>query len=126
MGRSLSPANAVSKDPQFCYVTTRGRTTGNPHEIEIWFAREPGANTIYMLSGGGDRSDWVRNIRANAELTVRIADDVHTGSGRIVDPATEEDALARRVIGDKYGRGPDLTRWLREALPVAIDLGERS
>ena len=36
-----------STDPQFCHVTTRGRITGNPHEIEIWFAREPDATTIY-------------------------------------------------------------------------------
>ena len=42
---------------------------------------------------------------------------------RIVDENSGEDAVARKVIGDKYGRGPDLARWLREALPVAIDLG---
>ena len=113
-------------DPQFCYVTTRGRVTGNPHEIEIWFAREPRADTIYMLSRGGDRSDWVRNIHANAEVTVRIADETFAGRGRIVEADSDEYALARRVIGDKYGRGPDLARWLREALPVAIDLGDPS
>ena len=111
-------------DPQFCYVTTRGRVTGNPHEIEIWFAREEGASTIYLLSGGGDRSDWVRNIRANAAVTVRIDDETFEGRGRVVDAGSGEDALARRVIGDKYGRGSDLARWLREALPVAIELSE--
>ena len=26
----------------FCYLTTTGRRTGNPHEIEIWFAVDPG------------------------------------------------------------------------------------
>ncbi len=35
-----------------------------PHEIEIWFADDD--DTLYMLSGGGDRSDWVRNLRSRA------------------------------------------------------------
>ena len=88
-GRGLSPP-----DPQFCYVTTRGRVTGKPHEIEIWFAREPDASTIYLLSGG-----------------------------RILEPDSDEDALARRLLEERYGHTMDLTRWLRESLPVAIDLG---
>jgi deazaflavin-dependent oxidoreductase (nitroreductase family) len=109
-------------DPQFCYVTTRGRVTGNPHEIEIWFAREDGAPTIYMLAGGRDRSDWVRNIQAEPKVTVRIDQDTVDGTGRAVDPTTDEDALARRLLDEKYGHTMDLTSWLQEALPVAIDL----
>jgi hypothetical protein len=95
--------------------------TGRPHEIEIWFAREEDASTIYMLSGGGDSSDWVRNMRAQADVTVRIGEIVYDGVARIVE-AGEEDAVARRLLGDKYGHTMDLRRWLREALPVAIDL----
>jgi deazaflavin-dependent oxidoreductase (nitroreductase family) len=110
-------------DPQFCYVTTRGRVTGRPHEIEIWFARDPDARTIYMLSGGEDRSDWVRNMRADPAVTVRIGEDTHDGTARILDPDTQEDALARRLLQEKYARsGQELTNWLREALPVAIDV----
>jgi deazaflavin-dependent oxidoreductase (nitroreductase family) len=109
-------------DPQFCYVTTRGRVTGRAHEIEIWFAREQDAMTIYMLSGGRDRSDWVRNIRANGTVTVRIGDETSEGTGRIVESDTDEDALARRLLEEKYGHTMDLTRWLRESLPVAVDL----
>jgi len=109
-------------DPQFCYVTTRGRVTRRQHQIEIWFAREPGSRTIYLLSGGRDRSDWVRNIRADGAVTVRIADETYDGAGRILEPDTEEDAAARRLLEEKYGHTMDLTRWLVESLPVAIDL----
>jgi deazaflavin-dependent oxidoreductase (nitroreductase family) len=109
-------------DPQFCYVTTRGRVTGRAHEIEIWFAREPEARTIYMLSGGRDRSDWVKNIQADGSLTVRIGEKTFDGKGRVVDADTEEDPLARRVLEEKYGHTMDLTRWLQESLPVAVDL----
>ena len=112
----------MSGDPQFCYVTTRGRISGKKHEIEIWFAREAAASTIYMLSGGRDRSDWVRNIMVDGTVIVRIGDVTFEGTGRVVDPSTDEDALARRLLADKYGHTQDLTRWLRESLPVAIDL----
>ena len=43
----------LSKE-EYCYLTTKGRNTGNPHEIEIWFGAN--GNSIYLLSGGGDAS----------------------------------------------------------------------
>ncbi|MGH8912964.1 MAG: nitroreductase/quinone reductase family protein, partial [Acidimicrobiia bacterium] len=56
---------------RLCYLTTTGRITGNPHEIEIWFAQGEG-DRIYMLSGGGRNSDWVLNLIADPAVTVRI------------------------------------------------------
>lgn len=108
-------------DEAFCYVTTTGRVTGRPHEIEIWFGMR-GA-TIYMLSGGGDRSDWVRNIAADPGVSVRIGPAQFRGRGRIVTDR-EEDALARRLLLEKYAPtySGDLDDWGRTALPIAIDL----
>jgi deazaflavin-dependent oxidoreductase (nitroreductase family) len=105
----------------FCYITTTGRVTGRPHEIEIWFGMN--GTTIYMLSGGGQRSDWVRNIVKTPQVSVRIGVREFVGSGRIVsEPA--EDALARRLLLEKYSPtyAGDLTDWGQTALPVAIDL----
>jgi deazaflavin-dependent oxidoreductase (nitroreductase family) len=112
-------------DEQFCYLTTTGRESGRPHTIEIWFARR-GA-TLYLLSGGGDRADWVRNLRRRPEVVVRIG---HTdaaeqpGRARVLDPGTPEDELARDLLVEKYqpGYGGDLSGWRRSSLPVAIDL----
>jgi len=105
----------------FCYVTTAGRMTGHPHEIEIWFGIE--GRTLYMLSGGGRKSDWVKNIMQNPAVAVRIATQELRGKGRIVSEAGE-DALARRLLLDKSAASysGDLTDWGRTALPVAIDL----
>lgn len=104
----------------FCYLTTAGRTTGEPHEIEIWFALN--GQTLYMLSGGRDRSDWVRNLKRTPEVSVRIGGEVFEGRARIVENA-EEDALARRLLVEKYERWPgSLSNWRRTALPVAVDL----
>ncbi len=45
-------------DDDFCYLTTRGRVSGRPHEIEIWFALE--GRTLYLLSGGDARCTCCR------------------------------------------------------------------
>ncbi len=106
----------------FCYLTTTGRVTGRPHEIEMWFSLVPETRTLYMLSGGGDRSDWVRNLRQNPEVTVRIAGEEFGGRARESHDA-EEDGLARRLLVEKYETSPgSLSNWRRSALPVAVEL----
>jgi len=109
----------------FCYLTTTGRVSGRPHTIEIWFARQGG--TLYLLSGGGDRSDWVRNLLARPEVTVRLGRrdrPAVAGGARVVEPGSDEDELARRLVTAKYqpGYGGDLSGWRRSSLPVAVDL----
>lgn len=105
-----------------CYVTTNGRKPGRPHTIEIWFGLRN--RTLYLLSGGGDRSDWVRNLRANAAVDVRVGDRSFAGRARVVDDG-EEEVMARQLLASKYQRwreGTALSSWARTALPVAIDL----
>jgi deazaflavin-dependent oxidoreductase (nitroreductase family) len=105
----------------FCYVTTTGRVTGRPHRIEIWFAAAPSSDTIYILSGGRERSDWVRNLVASPSCTVELGAETFSGYGRVIE-RTEEDEPARRLVYEKYRRADDLETWRDEALPVAIDL----
>jgi deazaflavin-dependent oxidoreductase (nitroreductase family) len=106
-------------DQDVCYLTTSGRHTGRPHRIEIWFAVHD--EVVYLLSGGGDGSDWVRNLTISPDVVLEIAGRKRTTKARVVtDP--EEDALARRSVLRKYrerGEG-DLTDWGRSALPIAI------
>jgi deazaflavin-dependent oxidoreductase (nitroreductase family) len=107
-------------DEDFCYLTTTGRVTGRPHTIEIWFSID--GQTLYMLSGGRDRSDWVKNLRRTPEVAVRIGGGSFEGHARVVEEA-EEDALARQLLVEKYERRPgSLSNWRRTALPVAVDL----
>jgi deazaflavin-dependent oxidoreductase (nitroreductase family) len=106
----------------FCYLTTTGRRTGRTHTIEIWFGLRD--RTVYMLSGGGDRSDWVKNLRSNASVDVRIRDRSFLGHARLVD-RDDEDGMARRLLASKYQgwrEGVPLSTWARTAVPVAIDL----
>jgi deazaflavin-dependent oxidoreductase (nitroreductase family) len=112
-------------DEQYCYLTTTGRVTGKPHRIEIWFGLD--GDTLYMLSGGRDRSDWVRNLRRDRRVTVELGDARFAGEGRLVEDEGE-DERARRLVHDKYAQsyGGDLTSWRQRSLPVAVDLREQT
>jgi deazaflavin-dependent oxidoreductase (nitroreductase family) len=106
---------------QYCYLTTIGRATGHPHRIEIWFAIDQ--DRLYMLSGGGDRSDWVKNLRREPAVTVEIGGAKFDGHARVVTDPTEE-GRARALVHDKYAPGyrGDLANWRQSALPIAVDL----
>lgn len=107
----------------FCYLTTTGRVSGRPHTIEIWFALN--GQTLYMLSGGMERSDWVKNAWQQPDVSVKIKDLLFAGQARPVNDR-EEDALARQLIGEKYQASEeDLDEWLQSALPVAVELSQR-
>ena len=106
----------------FCYLTTRGRRTGRPHTIEIWFV-VVGASA-YLLAGGRERADWVRNLIADPDVTLRVGEESWPARGRVVEEGTVEDAEARHRMLAKYstpGSG-DLDGWGRAALVVRIDV----
>jgi deazaflavin-dependent oxidoreductase (nitroreductase family) len=109
-------------DLDYCYLTTLGRRSGRPHEIEIWFVLHDGI--VYLLSGGSDRSDWVKNLVADPHVSIRIGAETRATTARVVtDP--DEDALARRVVLEKYRPrySGELGGWGRTSLPVAVAWG---
>ncbi len=109
---------------EFCYLTTMGRVTGNPHEIEIWFGIE--GNSVYLMSGGGTKADWVKNLVKNPEVSVRIAKHMFTGTARLVKEEQEE-MIVRHLLADKYKEREvdgSLSEWARTALVVAIEVNQ--
>ena len=109
-------------EADFAYLTTIGRKTGRPHRIEIWFALHDGR--IYMLSGDGDRADWVKNIRKNGRVRIKVGSRTVEARARIARGGAE-DQRARELLDRKYmdwKPGKKLSSWARGALPVAIDL----
>lgn len=115
--------SAEPADLDYCYVTTTGRRSGNPHTIEIWFALHEGR--VYLLSGGGEGSDWVKNVRVNPTVALRMGDRDMICRAFVVEDV-EEDQLVRRLLLDKYAArySGDLTEWARTAVAVAIELPE--
>ena len=107
----------------YCYLTTTGRVSALPREIEIWFGTVSGA-ALYLLAGSGEKAQWVRNLRKQPEITVRVNDITYSAQARVLEPDTDEDALARKLLVEKYqpGYANNLTNWGRTALPIALDL----
>ncbi len=67
-------------DEEYAYVTTRGRRTGRPHTVELWFAPVGGA--VWFIAGGGTSSDWVANLLAEPAVTVRVGERTLAGRAR--------------------------------------------
>jgi deazaflavin-dependent oxidoreductase (nitroreductase family) len=116
------PFDPALADEDVCYLTTTGRVSGQPRTIEIWFGLD--GETLYLVSGGRDTRDWVKNVKRDPQVTVRIAEVTAPGRARIVEEA-DEDEFARRLLFEKYSPrcpGVDLTRWRTNGLPVAVEL----
>jgi len=110
----------------YCYLTTVGRKSGRPHEIEIWFAAL--GNTIYLMNGSGEgvaagQSDWVKNVLARASVHVRIGGDQFDGVAQPVEFDSAEHELARDLLVGKYATAEsDLVEWLETGFPVSVVL----
>jgi deazaflavin-dependent oxidoreductase (nitroreductase family) len=105
-----------------CYLETTGRVSGRPHEIEIWYAAR--GSTLYLLSGGRDRSDWVKNLIQDPRVRVRVDGRTYAGLAAVIEGTAEEQGAREAVVAKYYGwrAGPLPNAWARESLPVAIRL----
>ena len=107
-------------DEPFCYITTTGRRTGADHTIEIWFGVDAGS--LYLLAEGRDRADWVRNMKAHPEVTVKMKNQTFTAVARVVEDP-EEQGRARRILAAKYQdweEGTEMSPWAETALVIAL------
>ena len=96
---------------QFLYLTTTGRTSGLPREIEIWFVE---SEEKYYVLAEFARSHWVQNIAKDPRVRVRVGDLKFEATARALDPKHDASAweMAQRLEREKYGWG--------EGLPVEI------
>jgi deazaflavin-dependent oxidoreductase (nitroreductase family) len=97
---------------QFLYLTTTGRTSGLPLEIEIWFVEADGK--YYILAEKFHDAYWVRNIEKNPRVQVRVGDRRFEATARALDRERDTGAweMAQDLERAKYGWG--------DGLPVEI------
>lgn len=91
-------------EPAYLYLTTIGRSTGLPREIEIWFTR---TNGCYYVIAEYPTSHWVQNVKANPKVTVRAGEKPFAAIARILNPNAEPELHldVQKLSREKYGWG---------------------
>jgi deazaflavin-dependent oxidoreductase (nitroreductase family) len=107
-----------------CRFVTRGRRSGRPHDIEIWFGVH--RDRVLLISGNGPAADWYRNLVAEPAVELRIGARRFRGNARPAE--TAERRIIGEVMGRKYGGwggdpGIGLTEsaWVWDVPGVVID-----
>lgn len=108
-------------DKQVLHLTTIGRVTGRPREIEIWFIVHH--EKFYIFSEHREAAGWVKNIRRNPNASVRFGKCSMKADARVLDYRKERQLWDEvQVIADrKYGWGGGLPV---EITPVKPSRGE--
>jgi deazaflavin-dependent oxidoreductase (nitroreductase family) len=102
-----------------CRLTARGRKTGQPRTVTMWYALGDGK---IFLAGAPDPPHWVRNVRATPDVVVQIGRTRVRGRGRVVDDPAEA-----RAIRDRFARRYVLARLSRlfggytNSVPVVVE-----
>lgn len=78
-----------------CKLTARGRKSGEPRTVTIWFALGDGK---VFLTGDAKGPNWLRNARAHPDVTVQIGGTRLRGRARVVDDPAEADAVRQRFV----------------------------
>jgi deazaflavin-dependent oxidoreductase (nitroreductase family) len=108
MARPSRSDGSASRETRYLYLTTTGRCSGRPREIEIWFTRREGR--FYLVSERRERAGWVRNLRALPRAKVRVGRRTFPATARVVDARSEPElAGAVKTLSEKkYGWGDGL------------------
>jgi deazaflavin-dependent oxidoreductase (nitroreductase family) len=77
----------------FLYLVTRGRKTGKPREIEIWYVELEGR--YYLVSERGEASQWVKNLRTHPDVFFSVGTRNHR-EGQLARTAAQARALDDR------------------------------
>jgi deazaflavin-dependent oxidoreductase (nitroreductase family) len=103
--KKTNPSSS-SKDSSFAhepylYLTTRGRKSGLPREIEIWFTHHEG--NFYVIAEY-PTSNWIQNLRADPKAEVRVGKQSFRAQARIVSEPELHRVIAA-LSTEKYGWG---------------------
>ena len=78
-------------------LTHRGRKSGKPYEVTIWFVVD---RDVIYLNGNID-TQWPRNLQANPEITMRIGQETFQGKANLLTERTDRERIFA-MIARKY------------------------
>ena len=108
--------NPIGRRSPMTMLETTGRKSGQPRRTAIG-GRVIG-NEFWMVSEHGDHSDYVRNIKANPAVRVRIGGEWRNGTAHLLP---DDDAAAR--LGNLPRLNSAVVRLMgSDLLTVRVDL----
>ena len=87
------------RSQKFIHLTTKGRKTGRPHSVELWFAAGDGK---VFLSHEGKETDWMKNIKQKGEVSFEIGGEKFTGKAHHIEEHTQEAWQCKVALYEKY------------------------
>jgi deazaflavin-dependent oxidoreductase (nitroreductase family) len=99
-------------DNKVLHLTTLGCRTRLPRKIEIWFVVHNGR--FYLFVETGEAAAWVKNLRRNPAVTVRIGEPRIGATARVLDCEVDRELwdqvaaiadriwMGRRAAGGNY------------------------
>lgn len=86
------------KKNQYIYLTTKGRKTGKPHTVQIWFAYADGK--IY-LSHEGAYTDWMKNLDKHEMVNAKIGAANIDAKAKILGEGNSREK-GKKALYEKY------------------------
>lgn len=84
----------------FLYLTTIGRKTRNPHQIEIWYV--PHGDAYYLCSEHPHKADWVKNLQVNPQVTFCIAEREQAHILQDAEAQVVQDSALKTILHEKF------------------------
>jgi deazaflavin-dependent oxidoreductase (nitroreductase family) len=84
---ALADRLAAISSRSTCRLTHRGRKSGTPYQVTIWFVVD--GETVYLETANAKRQ-WVRNLQANRQVSFEVGGETFTGTSERVRDAAEE------------------------------------
>ena len=111
-------------DEKYIYLTTKGRRTGKPHTVELWFAVV--GDRVY-LSHEGKCTDWMRNIQKDDRVEFKIGNNWFRGRSQIVKGGEAFEVGKHALYLKYYGKANKdvVDDWFSESTVIEISIVER-
>ncbi len=102
-------------------LTTIGRKSGQPRVTPLAYDRLGG--TIFVASARGEHADWLRNVKANPNVRVRVGREKFDGLATVIsDPEQIADYLERQLRRNPRAFGAILQTEGLPSRPTRADL----
>ena len=108
---------------KYIYLTTKGRQSGRPHTVELWYAC---VNETIYLSHEGTNTDWMKNILKENRVTFRIGYKQCTGKAHLVNDEKACEVGKHALYLKYYGKASEdtINDWFSESTIIEIAILE--